>query len=1148
MSRDLAKAREVLAERILEDFKGKITGAADEPVIGDNPENLFFVGKLLTKEDDASSGYSSDVFIESVGADFYIDENQFGAAEIDVTPRGEFYYRCYPTFDQQRTAMLEEANEISDIAFRSFEELLEAEEKNPAKYKAVKMKLIPVYKKISIGDRGYTVHFAPAKLMDDSGVYGILDERSAENGQLMDYINCLKETVNEDDDRYTYVINEKTNIRDLETEEDYRKFLEKNAKRDVVIQQNWSIYIYASIKKVKTQYLLSVALVNDSAVQSNPDTHQSNKRSKDKVTIETLFNSGIDIKLSGADYAPVVLDYFLDDYKYDKIQQAVGLNCSVEYDKESNTVRTQHLPTFVQKRLVTNDNMAVPFQSLIDNPLDTLKEIKRKMDEELNSWRTYYKEKEVELTSAGRQKMKDEIEEFKHEVERFQFGIDTVAAYPVVLKSLVLMNMAFLRTSKKYNTWRLFQIVYIVSLIPDIVACDEYIMQPEDKVKTTLDSVSLLYFPTGGGKTEAFLGVLVFNLFFDRYRGKECGVTSILRYPLRLLSVQQVQRLANTLAQAELLRREDPLIKDTEEFSLGYYVGDNNTPNNIRKDQVSQYLNMSGKEIDEQRIIDICPFCGKPTVHLKFDEESYRLMHYCDNEGCDSNGPLPIYMVDTEIYRYLPSAIISTVDKLAILGNNPNFRNILSGAPLKCPRHGFTSTRRCIVNQACAEYCDEEVQDFEEIQMYDPAPTLFIQDELHLIRESLGTYASHYESFIDYFVNNVSPSRRRIKVIGATATISSYREQITQLYNREPVRFPCTSPYSDKNFYSYIDKSDTQRFIMGYAPYGKAIINSVVYSLKYMREVIYRYLANPELVLSIPEITLDDVKDAKLILEDYWIFLEYNNVKRDGNNVEGALETPINVELRKENITEFKTRKMTGDETFQDVREVLAKVENTDDVFGGVNLIVATSMISHGVDADRFNVMFFYGMPGNTAEYIQAYSRTGRRHSSIVVDIIRPARETDRSYLNNFVKFHEFKDIMVEPVPINRWANKAISGTLPGIFAGLLLNQYDAELQFSVGPLMWMKNLKDAINQNLIVKDTVKQQLYKAYGCEIGGDSVDLGNQYRSYIEVFVDNLFAEITDRKWVEERLFDGFKSMGYRIMNSLRDTDASLIIELD
>ena len=109
------------------------------------------------------------------------------------------------------------------------------------------------------------------------------------------------------------------------------------------------------------------------------------------------------------------------------------------------------------------------------------------------------------------------------------------------------MNRTFLKTSKKYSTWRLFQIVFIVSLVPDIAACDEDVLLDSQKAQTTLNEVSLLYFPTGGGKTEAFLGVLIFNLFFDRYRGKECGVTSILRYPLRLLSVQQVQRLANVL-------------------------------------------------------------------------------------------------------------------------------------------------------------------------------------------------------------------------------------------------------------------------------------------------------------------------------------------------------------------------------------------------------------------------------------------------------------------------------------------------------------------------------------------------------------------------------------------------------------------------
>ena len=130
-----------------------------------------------------------------------------------------------------------------------------------------------------------------------------------------------------------------------------------------------------------------------------------------------------------------------------------------------------------------------------------------------------------------------------------------------------------------------------------------------------------------------------------------------------------------------------------------------------------------------------------------------------------------------------------------------------------------------------------------------------------------------------------------------------------------------------RNFYSYIEEDDTQRLIMDYAPYGKAIINSVVYSLKYMREVVFDYVQNPEKVLAIPSIGIETVEDALEILKDYWIFLEYNNVKRDGNNVEGALETPINVQLRQAGITPFNTRKMTGDETFQDVREVLSKVE-----------------------------------------------------------------------------------------------------------------------------------------------------------------------------------------------------------------------------
>lgn len=1138
-------ARELLAKEILRGFQGKITGDNADFIVGENPENRYFVGKLLPVNDSQTSSWGSDVFIESIGSDFYIAKGEIETAQLTVHPKGDFYYRAYPTLEQQRAAMLKKANELFETGFANFDEIIERYKEDPSAFTKVKEKLVPVYKKVQLHRSDFTLTFTLSELLRDNPQYGYADASHEQNRQLEQFLNDLQNLIWDDENCYTLELYEKTTIKDLLTEDDYKKFIKKNQKQGTPIRQNWNVYIDITIKLIKDRYLVSVALVNGSQVQSNGVTHKSNKKSDDKPTIETLFNSGMEIELAGSSFSPIELDFFADDYKYNSCQKAVGNNCSIEYYEETNSIATNHLPTFVQKRLLTNDELAVSFQSLIDAPVATLKDIHRKMLAEHRKWERKLEEKKPTLSPVGIKNMQEEIDEFAREIRRFEFGIEVINDYPIIMKSFVNMNRTFLKTSKKYSTWRLFQIVFIVSLVPDIAACDEDVLLDSQKAQTTLNEVSLLYFPTGGGKTEAFLGVLIFNLFFDRYRGKECGVTSILRYPLRLLSVQQVQRLANVLAQAELIRRADVAISRTEEFSLGYFVGDANTPNKIEKKDVVKYRTRSQGSMDEERIIDICPFCGKQTVHLKFDEDSYRLVHYCDDAECPSNGILPIYMVDYEIYRYLPSAIISTVDKLAILGNNPSFRNILSGATHRCPKHGFTSTTKCMVDR---EFCSVDVSDFEEIEMYDPAPTLFIQDELHLIRESLGTYASHYESFIDYFVKNVSPSRRPIKTIGATATISSYATQISQLYSKDPIRFPCASPDLKRNFYSYIEEDDTQRLIMGYAPYGKAIINSVVYSLKYMREVVFDYVQNPEKVLAIPSIGIETVEDALEILKDYWIFLEYNNVKRDGNNVEGALETPINVQLRQAGITPFNTRKMTGDETFQDVREVLSKVETNDDVFNGVNLIVATSMISHGVDADRFNIMFFYGMPGNTAEYIQAYSRTGRRHSSIVIDIMRPSRETDQSYLKNFVNFHEFKDIMVESVPINRWATKAIDCTLPGIFTGLLLTKYDPKLQYSCGSQFFMNNIKKAISGGYLDVATVTNELKMAYGCTIAGQVNEIGNQYKAKIEAFVEDVFERIVDKNWERENIFSGFELMGYHIMNSLRDTDTQLIIELE
>lgn len=1158
----IKKAHEIFAGTILEEFIDEITGRNIKRVTVDKeseaPEAKFFIGKLLSinDEDNKNKAHSSKSFIQSVGVDFNITIEDIKNCNLIIKPFGDFYYRVYPTLEEQRNEMLRRINEGSNYKYLDYESLLSDYKKNHEKFNNSKIKLIPVYKKASLQTNEVLLDVKLTDYIDMNDGFGFIEKDSEINSILTKHIEALEQECMGDSDYYLYELKEKISILDLESKEKYDDFINKYSKKDATINQHWDLYFDASFKVLKGQCSVSITLINSSTNAYG----NSNKKSSNKITIETLFNSGIEIKVGGCDLLPIEMDYFLDDYKYNRIQYVIGNNCSVEYNKEKKLICTNHLPVFIQNRFVTNDNLSVKFDDLIEKPLNTLRRIETLMNDELKKWNQYKNKVIDKLTSKGVECISKEISDFRSEIRRFSYGIEIIENYPIVLKSFVLMNKAFKLSNlnngnqilrKGYDTWRLFQIVFIVSLIPDIASCDENLLLEEEKQKSTLDNMALLYFPTGGGKTEAFLGILIFNLFFDRYRGKKCGVTSILRYPLRLLSVQQVQRLSNILASSEILRRGCSDISDTEEFSLGYFVGDGNTPNKItkndaeKKNTIKFYKECNSTELDEERIIDICPFCRNQSVHVRFNQTNHRLEHYCNHSGCVSGEKLPIYIVDNEIYRYLPSAIISTVDKLAIMGNNRNFRSLITGAKYECPKHGYTTTNKCIEKENAN--CVEEFNSFYEKEMYDPAPTLLIQDELHLINESLGSYASHYESFLHNFIR--STSNRGVKVIGATATISGYDMQVYHLYLKNAIKFPCSSIYPDKNFYAYTKKDDIQRRILSFSPYGKAIENSVVYSMKYMRKVVNKYYENPQLIREITNMPIISIDDAKKLLEDYWIFLEYNNIKRDSNNVEGALDMPINVELKQENIPLFKARKMTGDESFQDVRNVLAEVENSKNVFDGLNIIIATSMISHGVDADRFNLMFFYGMPGKVAEYIQAYSRTGRKYSSLVIDIMRPSRETDQSYLKNFIKMHEFKDILVDIVPINRWANKAIDSTFGGIFAATILNYYDEKLQYQVGGTLFkMSKIKEAINKQLILNSDVKKILYESYGITSGSYEDSLGGKYKEKIDLYVDKMFNGIIDRSWTEESIFEGFNLLGFNIMRSLRDTDEQLILELE
>ncbi|WP_128424992.1 helicase-related protein [Gudongella oleilytica] len=1137
--------RKIFAEKICEDFIDSITGRNVEQLKGINPDKAYYVGKLFPVIETLNGNeMTSNVIVSQMSIDFFLKEEHIHKARVAIKIKGDFYYRVLPTYEEQLNYYIDTVSDkISDMDLNTITEIndfFRMNSKNLQITNLNKCDIYKVYNKISFDDTYFEIEL-------DEVVAGKAESRFSFNNKIIEYLDVKIDEIMANPKVYR-PINDNISSHNLISEIEYEEFLDMFRNKDIP-RPNFNIDLLINTKLVgEGKYRISASLINKT--ESNIVS-----RNLDKAPyLPILFNSGVEICLQNAEYRDIELDYFLDDYKYNKTTKGIGTNCSIEFDAESNKLVSTNIPMFIQKRLKTREDLSVKFMELIEDPVTVLNKVAKRMEKELDQWVIDYETKKDHLVSdrehleSAQRTYTEEIKSFEFEIKRFKYGIEQIKNREMVRKSFINMNKAFKNTSDKYDSWRLFQLVFIVSVIPDIISTH---YGEDDIDKSFIDMVDLLYFPTGGGKTEAFIGCIIFTLFFDRIRGKKSGVSGLIKYPLRLLSVQQIDRLANVLASAEIIREQEAKIFDGDRFSLGYFVGDSNTPNKLTETSLQNYLSKSQEQLnDELRIIDYCPFCKQKSINIAVNEESLRIIHTCNTEGCPSKGEVPLIIVDNEIYRYLPSVIISTIDKIASIGFQSNFRNILGDVFHKCPKHGYTSKKTCTEK----DLCKVDVTEFIDVELFDPSPSLIIQDEVHLIRESLGTFNSHYETLIQYMLENLCRSNKKVKVIGATATISNYEKQILDLYNKRPVRFPSKSPFIGKDFYSYTDDNDINRIILSYAPFGRSIMDSVVYSLKYLRKIVQKYYSDIDLVKKISGIYVDSDEEAFEIVKDYWIFLEYNNVRIDGNRVINAIENIINPQLSDENFKEFDIRKMTGDENFQDVRKILSEIENNDEVFDGVNLIAATSMISHGVDAERFNMMMFFGMPNNTAEYIQAYSRVGRKYPGIVIDIIRPTRAKDMSYLKFFVKFHEFKDILIEPVPINRWASKAIESTLTGIVSAILINNYDLKYQYEYGNIYDMKVFKKLVEAELINIEELTNHVLKAYACELedGGNS-NPSYYYKEFIISSINRIYESVRDKTFSDEYYYlpsKGISLLDNRLspaMTSLRYTENSVNIEL-
>jgi hypothetical protein len=927
----------------------------------------------------------------------------------------------------------------------------------------------------------------------------------------------------------------------LESQADYQAFLQ-SLRTDVA--PKWRLEVDSELRlgESPTECVVLVELVNASSTpQKSPNTEAF------------LFDTKASFEFIGGDVLPFELELAPRGFRYDRDLWGRGFNCSVErMDVQPPIFITTHTPIYRQMRYATRTTPAARFVDLSRDPLPTIEAILNAMSDYRQIWeeaRQLYVAEDPDWEAQYGPEFDADKQRFEYEIDGFLRGCQLIRENADVRLAFRLTNETFRRGAK--SEWRLFQIVFLVSQIPGIVA----LADPNGPGAADREMVDIIYFPTGGGKTEAYLATLVFHCFFDRLRGKAAGVTAWTRFPLRLLTLQQTQRVADIIGIAELVRREqrDRRLsgRNVDGFAVGYFVGEGGSPNEIvdptkyrfadAKEQATwSKANDPQARQDWQRVIR-CPSCRTATVRVDFDLVKVRVIHRCARPGCAfPNGEIPVYVVDNEIYRFLPCAIVGTIDKLAGLGNQRKLAQIFGQADGRCTEHGYYK------GKCCQKDCNDAKRLRKGIPQGLSGPTLFVQDELHLLKEGLGTFDAHYETFTQLLRRELGQAEP-LKVIASSATIEAFARQVEHLYGRDPMQarvFPGLGPRLGQSFYAET-LGYPQRLFVGFIPHNKTIFNTILELIEYYhREVQSLQLLPSGSTNPFGGALTPGTPEWRDLLDYYATSLTYFLSNRELNSIHTDLEGHVNHNLERDRLTPLGIAELTGSTGTNEVTRILERLEGTSVPITSLDAVLATSMVSHGVDVDRFNAMIFYGMPRQNAEYIQASSRVGRAHVGIIFNCLHPARERDQSHYAYFVKFHEFLGQLVEPVAINRWSKFSVNRTLPGLFMGVLL-QLIANRSGESNPNQYymLDFAKRKISDGSLRADNFIALLEQAYRVQAASTTGEMAfrEEIRLRVQQFLDGILGAGSGRKFVSEVLIP-------KPMRSLRDVDEAIDIELD
>ncbi|KTR25178.1 hypothetical protein RSA11_15875, partial [Exiguobacterium indicum] len=834
-----------------------------------------------------------------------------------------------------------------------------------------------------------------------------------------------------------------------------------------------------------------------------------------------FYDSKIEVYINEDLHTSFIFDGVRNNYMLDNKFKVKGLNCTAIVKQIENSKKliltTEFMPRFFQKLYRTRDDIPVNFEDLItsNSSINKLNEIVLKMREYCNEWMNFINnngDSEIYL------KNQDEIDqckkllfEFEDEIKSFELGIYSLSKDKNLMRAFNLTNKVFKEVSQeKYTGWRLFQIIFIVRMFPALY--NREMPSNDQRAKEIIESslyADVLWFPTGGGKTEAYLGTILTTLFYDRLRGKEKGVSAWLRFPLRMLSKNQLDRVAKILIVAEKFRLADENLSGKGmPFSIGFFAGGGNTDNFVKKKTKEDALANEITKMNKM-LIHKCPSCNEPLSFL-FNDSQWRYVHKCNNEDCfvknKMNGNVPIFITDSEVYRFVPSVICGTVDKTAIAGRYREFSQLFGQVQGRCERHGYFSDK-CIVGRydefgSCNVTASKSTNEIMKVksQFYDPVPTLFIQDELHLLKDELGSLSSHNEGYLMELAKTYCKSPDHIpKIIAATATIEAYEKHIKHLYMRTPRKYPSMGYKSGESFYATSTPERKRRLYIGLLPHSKSqeeVISRAVYL--YQKEIA-NISTNPEIYFK--KIGLTNLSDLVDIIGDYDLTTVYVNNKSMGYDINRRLNELEDLKLR----TEF----LTGENDMEKIIKVIDQIESERESSIGnkLNVLNATSLISHGVDLDRINNFFMAGMPSKQSEYIQASSRAARSNVGLVFVSFKATNLKERSQYQYFIENHKFLDQLVDPVPINRMAVKAVEKSFSSILCSLLLGIHSGinkEVLDKCGKVDKYISNRNAYEKS--VHDEILEQLFNIYGCNT--EFFPLAT--REKLKVFIKNLYQE--------------------------------------